>query len=691
MSFGSWWDKNVKKTVNKIGNTISDTVRSGTDALGLTTPSIPDEAKLQIDPTKAASLAGYQNTANQNVSRWGENTPGGSGYFTPEQYTATLPEKQTTPTSVRETDLTYTPQTNNVPTEQQSTDMSALKALSKPNYGQTSDNISLRLQNVGDQNIKAEAEPTDIKLGRSGSVNAPQNIAKSDAESRQLNTNFSQALPERTSEASIAAPTLQSEGQTNLGLGRVSQFAPDTQKYSSAADTALQERLNTQADTTQGYDPQQEALAVQQMTAGLDAQQQEAEAAMKEQFKKNGMLGSSVASAELAKLKAKYDEQKSTAVGKVKLQNLEAQREDRYKNQSQASDRLNQIAALSSSGQGLATQSATTKAGLTAQDNSATTQEANFLQNQRSIDNSNAMKLAEYNRAGRTTDEAANLNRAGFNQGSQQLSNAAIAQNAQTATSSRQADEQLAMQKANFAREGITADNSATMQEAQFGQQGRATNLANQVTLENLNRQGIAQNNANATTEAGFNVQQGNTAYERQKAASDTEYARTMGTESYGREGRQIDTATAQNLATTNFNQNMQNEEFNRQGRATNTAQDWQTYNANNEDALNRANTLNQQSQYNLNRGDTAKQQEYQSYQNDLNRQEGATSGTPYTASSVASADEYAQKQNLQQQRLGNTIGLATTLASPVLGTAAATAKKKTTTANANKIIPSVR
>ena len=76
MSIGSWWDKNVKKPINNLGQTISQGTRKVTDTIGLTTPQIPDDEKLKLDPTKAAALAGYQNTVGQNASRWGTNAPG---------------------------------------------------------------------------------------------------------------------------------------------------------------------------------------------------------------------------------------------------------------------------------------------------------------------------------------------------------------------------------------------------------------------------------------------------------------------------------------------------------------------------------------------------------------------------------------------------------------------------------------
>jgi len=705
MSIGSWWDKNVKKPINNLGQTISQGTRKVTDTIGLTTPQIPDDEKLKLDPTKAAALAGYQNTVGQNASRWGTNAPGGQGYFTPTQYTPTLPEKTATPTSVRETDMTYTPQTSNVPTEQQSTDQAALLALSKPNYGQTNDNVSLRMQNVGQQNIQVPIEQGQINLGRAGGVVAPGTIAKSSAENQQLNTNFNQMLPNRASEASMLPPSMPMEGQTNLGLGKVAQYTPDTQQYDQTIRNALQERVNTQANTTQGYDPQQKELALQQMTRGLDEQQASAEADLKEQLSKAGILGSSVGASEMAKLKQKYDEQKANALTTVNLQNLEAQRQDRYTNSQEENNRLAQIASLSSTGQGLGVQTATTKAGLTAQDNAAISQEADSLQKQRGIDRDTAMQLATYNREGRNIDANSDLTRAQFNQGAQQAGNAAIAQNAQTATANRLSDEQLALQKAGFTREGINADNSAALQEAQFGQGARATNLTNAMNLENMNRQGISQNNANALTQANFDVQQGNTAYQRQQGESDAEFNRRMATEEYGRQGRQIDTTTAQNLANTNFNQGMQVNEFNRQGRGVNTNQDWATYNAQNADALNRANTLNQGQQYNLGRGDTAKSQEYQSYINDLNRQGEIAGGDMYTPESEASAAEYAARQDEQQKRLGATMGLTGAIATPTISAIGKKLAGKIVgvpeTAQAsqpvqpqvkkNKIIPSVR
>ena len=162
-----------------------------------------------------------------------------------------------------------------------------------------------------------------------------------------------------------------------------------------------------------------------------------------------------------------------------------------------------------------------------------------------------------------------------------------------------------------------------------------------------------------------------------------------------GQRGRAIDRATADALAANNFNRNMAIQEFNRQGRGINTAQDqmaynqqqaemirrsnlanyaqeanlgaqerayqtdWQRYNAEALDAAGRADLQNQAMVANINARDIGKQREYADYQDILNRQRELTSGSLYTPQSVATSNAAMMAQLLKQQRLGTFVNLA--------------------------------
>ena len=104
-------------------------------------------------------------------------------------------------------------------------------------------------------------------------------------------------------------------------------------------------------------------------------------------------------------------------------------------------------------------------------------------------------------------------------------------------------------------------------------------------------------------------------------------------------------------------------ENYNRQGRQMGTEQQWNEYNANNADAIRRAGATNEANLYNIGARATGKANEAASYQNDINNLAQGTSGSIYTPQSQAASDEYAARQGLQQQRLGNTLNLAGTLA----------------------------
>ena len=454
--------------ITKWGKEISNTVRKGTDAMGLTTPQIPDSAKLQTDPTKLAGLAQYQGAAGQNVSRWGGQTPGGAGYFTPQTYAPQQYASLATPTMQRTQDMNYQNQTQQTPTE---------------------------------------ASQGNMSLGRYDTT--PLNL---------------------TNTQTLSQSSMPMEGQQSLNLQGVSGYMPNTSQYSDAASQALQKAQGVNAPTTQGYDPAQKDLAIKSMTAGLDQQEQQGTKDMTEQLSQSGVLNSSAGQAQLAKLKQGYDQQRTNAMTQVNLQDLEAQRADRYQNANLANTDINQIASLASQGQGMGLQSATTKAGLTNQDNANVQANATWLQNQRGIDRNTALQLAQNN----------------------QSVNAQNNQNAVT--------------QGNYGRQAVDANNSAAMQEANYGRQGRTldVNNANQLAQQNFsnnmatqgfNRTNADTNNQNAwntyNAQYGANQQQTNVNNQAQQYnISNAQTGKELENQSYQNDLKNLASATSGSLYT---------------------------------------------------------------------------------------------------------------------------------------------
>ena len=214
----------------------------------------------------------------------------------------------------------------------------------------------------------------------------------------------------------------------------------------------------------------------------------------------------------------------------VNLQDLEAQRADRYQNANLANTDINQIASLASQGQGMGLQSATTKAGLTNQDNANVQANATWLQNQRGIDRNTALQLAQNN----------------------QSVNAQNNQNAVT--------------QGNYGRQAVDANNSAAMQEANYGRQGRTldVNNANQLAQQNFsnnmatqgfNRTNADTNNQNAwntyNAQYGANQQQTNVNNQAQQYnISNAQTGRELENQSYQNDLKNLASATSGSLYT---------------------------------------------------------------------------------------------------------------------------------------------
>ena len=425
MSLGSWWDQNVKQPINKVGQAASNAVRGTTNALGLTTSSIPASAQGVVDQGKMQGLATDQGVNQANVDRWNQNgAPGGPGYYTAPTYTPQQVASLATPTMQKTQDMTYSPMGSAAPTEQ---------------------------------------SQGGLNLTNTQTMNQNQ---------------------------------LSKEGQSDLGLQNVSGLMPQTAQYSNAMSGALNQAQSTQPITTQGYDPAQKQMAIDSMTSGLQQQEGDATNAMTEQLSQAGILNSSAGQAQLAKLKANYDQQRTNATTQVNLQDLEAQRSDRYTNANLANTDINQVASLAGAGQGLGIQQANAQAGLTAQDNSNRQTQASWNQGQRSIDNNTAMQLA------------------GFNQGVNAQNNA----NTQTTAQYGQNARQLDIQNANSLANQNFGNQMATNQ---FNSGNAQTNNANAWNTYN------AQNAANTATANTANEAQqyniGNTMQGKQLAAGQYE------------------------------------------------------------------------------------------------------------------------------------------------------------------------
>jgi hypothetical protein len=456
MSIGSWWDQNVKQPINKVGQAVTNTVRGTTNALGLTTPSIPASAQGVVDQGKMKGLATYQGVNQANVDRWNQNgAPGGPGYYNAPTYTPQQYASLATPTMQKSQDMSYAPMGSAAPTE----------------------------QSQGGLNL--------------------------------------------TNTQTMDQSQLAKEGQSNLGLKGVSGYMPQTAQYSNAASGALKQAQSTQPITTQGYDPAQKQAAIDSMTAGLQTQQDDATKAMTEQLSRAGILNSSAGQAQLAKLKANYDQQRTNAMTQVNLQDLEAQRSDRYTNANLANTDINQVANLAASGQGMGIQQASAQAALTAQDNSNAQAQASWNQGQRSIDNNTAMQLAGYNQGVNAQNNSNAQTSAQYGQNARQLdiqnANSLANQNFGNQMATNQFNQGNAQNNNSNAWNTYNAQNAADTARANQANEAQQYNIGNTMQGKQLEAGQYQTDLGNLATSSGGSIytpqsQAANQTYEQQQA-----------------------------------------------------------------------------------------------------------------------------------------------------------------------------
>jgi hypothetical protein len=129
--------------------------------------------------------------------------------------------------------------------------------------------------------------------------------------------------------------------------------APDLSQYSSTVRDLLAARASKGAPTQEGYDPARKGLALESLTREIGTQRGEAEKAMRERLGAMGALNSTVGASKLGELGQGYDRQLADAMARVELEDMAAQREDRYRNQDIDMQMVNQLAGLAGTGQGL--------------------------------------------------------------------------------------------------------------------------------------------------------------------------------------------------------------------------------------------------------------------------------------------------------------------------------------------------
>lgn len=221
---------------------------------------------------------------------------------------------------------------------------------------------------------------------------------------------YSPAAATPTAPAQTAAPNMQNvSGQmVNPATMGVRDLTTGTGANTYSQQAALAQemaRLSNPTAMTAGYDPNMRRAYISNATAGLDKQKAEAMARLKEEQMKAGNYGSSVGQKAMADLESEFETKKTQAANQADLMQMEAEREDRYRNVGVDQSRTGLLTSVAGAGanMNLATQQYTRDTQ--AMQNSAQMAVNDFARQGIQIDNNTAMQLAEF---------AANQDQQGF-------------------------------------------------------------------------------------------------------------------------------------------------------------------------------------------------------------------------------------------------------------------------------------
>lgn len=395
---------------------------------------------------------------------------------------------------------------------------------------------------------------------------------------------------------STASGVQTGEGGYGLNLGRPGSVNADTTAYQSAITSAMQQAQQPQ-NLQAGFDPAMRETAIRLATSGLEKQRQDAMARLKEEQMKSGNYGSSVGQKALADLSMEFDRRISDAGSTIDLQNMQAQREDRYKNLDQNSARLNQIAGLAGSGQGMALSSADfTRQGINQNANLQTTE-------------------AQFGREGRGIDTATNKYNQEFNRSGQQINN------------------DTAMQLANYGSSEDQRNYANQMSNANFGASEDQRSFSNQMANANYGSAEDQRMFSNQMANANYGSTENQRMFANQLAAQD--FART---------GSQQDFQNREVANNSDWANLMQAQQFNRESQSMSSADALAKYMEEQRQRENAATIMNQGSQW---RSDQARQDyntNYSRYRDTVGDLAAYAGGDPYTAGSKAMADAYANQ-----------------------------------------------
>lgn len=206
-----------------------------------------------------------------------------------------------------------------------------------------------------------------------------------------------QTAPQQTEQAEVA--------RTIPVSNEASQKIDSTQSAALQAEATKRALANAPLAIA-GYDPSVKQAALQEINQIADTETQKALKIAREAMGSQGILNSTVAGTKAGNIAADIASRKISAINDLNAKDAEAQREDRYRNASLASDQISQLSNLAQSGQGMNLAAASYDRQGRLQDIASQTAAAEFARTGNQIDSAEALKRAEFARQGGQLDAA---------------------------------------------------------------------------------------------------------------------------------------------------------------------------------------------------------------------------------------------------------------------------------------------
>lgn len=207
---------------------------------------------------------------------------------------------------------------------------------------------------------------------------------------------YSPAAQTPNAPSQVATPQLKNvSGQTPALRDMTTGNMSNTYKQEAALAEEMA-RLSNPTQLASGFDPNMRNTYIANATSGLDQQKAAAAARLKEEQMKAGNFGSSVGQKQMAELMADYDRQVSEAGQKADLMQMEAEREDRYRNVGVEQQRAGLRTNIAGAGVSANIAGAGFNRDTTSMQNQVEQIKAEYARQGIQIDNDTAMQMAQF-------------------------------------------------------------------------------------------------------------------------------------------------------------------------------------------------------------------------------------------------------------------------------------------------------